>query len=305
VALAALPLHAACDPSHALAEAAALVPDPFPFLAIDRLTATSEALSWLERDAEAVAAATEALDTLDVLGDPYQLLGISVSTAALSALAWQAERARARGDAATVAAAVAAGERFLADGRERGAKGRPRQSTMGPEGTAWLARLEAEGARLADGGSAALWRATADAFEGVLVFEVARARLHLAECLLRDGDRDAARPELVAAHRDAVALRARPLVETLEALARRGRIELAGVPARGAGPGAVLTPRERDVMRLVAEGLTNRQIGERLYISEKTASVHVSNVLAKLDASGRAEAVAVATRRGLLDPDPT
>jgi DNA-binding NarL/FixJ family response regulator len=54
-------------------------------------------------------------------------------------------------------------------------------------------------------------------------------------------------------------------------------------------------------MRLVAAGLTNRQIGERLYISEKTASVHVSNVLAKLDASGRAEAVAVATRRGLLD----
>jgi len=59
--------------------------------------------------------------------------------------------------------------------------------------------------------------------------------------------------------------------------------------------------RERQVLALIAEGLTNRQIGERLYISEKTASVHVSNVLAKLDASGRAEAVAVATRRGLLD----
>ena len=53
-------------------------------------------------------------------------------------------------------------------------------------------------------------------------------------------------------------------------------------------------------MRLVAQGLTNRAIGERLFISEKTASVHVSNVLTKLDASGRAEAVAIATRDGLL-----
>ena len=53
-------------------------------------------------------------------------------------------------------------------------------------------------------------------------------------------------------------------------------------------------------MSLVAEGLTNRVIGERLFISEKTASVHVSNVLAKLGASGRAEAVAIIERRGLI-----
>jgi DNA-binding NarL/FixJ family response regulator len=53
-------------------------------------------------------------------------------------------------------------------------------------------------------------------------------------------------------------------------------------------------------MRLVAQGLTNRQIGRRLFISEKTASVHVSNVLAKLGAGGRTEAVAIAHRRGLL-----
>jgi DNA-binding NarL/FixJ family response regulator len=63
-----------------------------------------------------------------------------------------------------------------------------------------------------------------------------------------------------------------------------------------------------EVMRLVAVGLTNRQIGQRLFISEKTASVHVSNVLAKLGASGRAEAVDIAHRRGLLgmpdDPSP-
>jgi DNA-binding NarL/FixJ family response regulator len=64
--------------------------------------------------------------------------------------------------------------------------------------------------------------------------------------------------------------------------------------------GGVLTSREEEVLRLVAAGLTNRQIGERLFISGKTVSVHISNVLAKLGAGGRAEAVAVAHRRGLL-----
>jgi DNA-binding NarL/FixJ family response regulator len=59
--------------------------------------------------------------------------------------------------------------------------------------------------------------------------------------------------------------------------------------------------REREVLALLAEGLTNRQIGERLYIANKTASVHVSNILAKLRVSGRTEAVTVAHRRGLLD----
>jgi len=63
----------------------------------------------------------------------------------------------------------------------------------------------------------------------------------------------------------------------------------------------VLTEREEEVLLLVAQGLTNRQIGERLFISAKTVSVHVSNVLAKLGASGRAEAVSLAHQRGLLE----
>ena len=54
-------------------------------------------------------------------------------------------------------------------------------------------------------------------------------------------------------------------------------------------------------MRLLARGLTNGQIGKQLYISTKTVSVHVSNILAKLGASGRTEAAAIARRRGLLD----
>ena len=63
----------------------------------------------------------------------------------------------------------------------------------------------------------------------------------------------------------------------------------------------MLTDREEEVLLLVAQGLTNRQIGERLFISAKTVSVHVSNVLAKLGASGRAEAVSLAHQRGLLE----
>ena len=63
-----------------------------------------------------------------------------------------------------------------------------------------------------------------------------------------------------------------------------------------------LTPRELEVLRLVADGRSNRQIGAALYISDKTASVHVSNLMAKLGATSRTEAAAVAYRSGLLSP---
>jgi DNA-binding CsgD family transcriptional regulator len=62
-----------------------------------------------------------------------------------------------------------------------------------------------------------------------------------------------------------------------------------------------LTLRERDVLRLVAGGHTNREIGDRLFISEKTVSVHVSNGMRKLDALSRYEAAAAARGRGYLD----
>ena len=102
-------------------------------------------------------------------------------------------------------------------------------------------------------------------------------------------------------------LGARPLVAEVESLARRARIDLpeaAGGDAEAepaAGELAVpdelgLTPREREVLALVADGRTNRQIAEALFISNKTASVHVSNILAKLGVANRGEAAAVAHR---------
>jgi DNA-binding NarL/FixJ family response regulator len=73
------------------------------------------------------------------------------------------------------------------------------------------------------------------------------------------------------------------------------------VPSPAQRLGEALTPREQEILQLVALGRSNRQIGTQLFISAKTASVHVSNILAKLGVSGRGEAVAVARDRGLLD----
>lgn len=72
------------------------------------------------------------------------------------------------------------------------------------------------------------------------------------------------------------------------------------VPALGANEASGLTPRERDVLRIMAEGLPNKAIAQRLAISEHTVKFHVNAILGKLGAQSRTEAVVVATRRGLI-----
>jgi DNA-binding CsgD family transcriptional regulator/tetratricopeptide (TPR) repeat protein len=74
-----------------------------------------------------------------------------------------------------------------------------------------------------------------------------------------------------------------------------------GEPTPKRGDPFGLSPREREVLSLIAQGRTNREIGERLFISQKTVGVHVGNILAKLDVSGRVEAAAVAIRLGLTE----
>jgi DNA-binding NarL/FixJ family response regulator len=66
------------------------------------------------------------------------------------------------------------------------------------------------------------------------------------------------------------------------------------------GTTSALTAREAEVLQLLGQGMSNRQIGKALFISEKTASVHVSNIIGKLGAASRTEAVVVARRRGVL-----
>jgi DNA-binding NarL/FixJ family response regulator len=98
------------------------------------------------------------------------------------------------------------------------------------------------------------------------------------------------------AERTATRLGARPLLAELATTGRPG----AGRPSPGAPAPAgldALTPREQDVLRLVTDGRSNRQIAHQLYISEKTVSVHVSNILAKLGVRSRTEAAAL-SRRG-------
>ena len=111
------------------------------------------------------------------------------------------------------------------------------------------------------------------------------------------------------AHAAAGRLGARPLAEDVAAAGRSapacpGARAAAAAARRSRRPGDALglTARERDVLRLVAAGRTNRQIAEELFISPKTASVHVSNILAKLGVAGRGEAAALAHRLGLFAP---
>jgi DNA-binding CsgD family transcriptional regulator/tetratricopeptide (TPR) repeat protein len=209
---------------------------------------------------------------------------------------------RREGDAEGAQRWVQAGEELVEAARSaveiyRGTYG----DTMGVEARAWMARVEAEAARFRGEVAPERWRAAVEAFGFGHVYEEARSRWRLAEALLAAGDRAGAADQAGLAHEVAVRLGAAPLRTAVESLARRGRLDVGGV--RTVDVAAVMTPREAEVLRLLAQGRTNRQIGAELYISEKTASVHVSNILAKLGAGGRTEAVAIAAQRGLL-PTP-
>jgi DNA-binding CsgD family transcriptional regulator len=131
------------------------------------------------------------------------------------------------------------------------------------------------------------------------------AQFRWAEALCAAGDRAEAAALLREARAETAHLGARPLADDVVALARRARIPLSveDAPSTGATPVVAipfgLTDREREVLGLVAAGRSNGQIAKALFISPKTASVHVSNILAKLGVGGRVEAAGVAHRLGL------
>jgi DNA-binding CsgD family transcriptional regulator len=230
---------------------------------------------------------------------------IRPAAVALAARADRAVAARAVGSADAEAAEIAAAKELL-DLAHEGARypARPK-AVLGPEGRGWLARTDAEYHRAAGHNTPEAWEAMLSGFGPHYVYETARGRWRLAEALIEAGRTEEARPIWRAAAATATELGAAPLSAALDALARRARLDPGPVAVgRAADAGTrylteSLTDRERDVLRLLARGQSNRQIGTELFISPKTASVHVSNILAKLAVTNRTEAAAIAHREGL------
>ena len=129
--------------------------------------------------------------------------------------------------------------------------------------------------------------------------DVATCLRFLGEAALGDGDATAATEALSEAHEICLQLGSKPLGDEVLAVARRGRLTVGPVaPRTDPGP---LTAREVEVLGLVAEGRSKRQIATELFMSPKTVSVHVSRILSKLGAATRTEAAATGRRLGLLD----
>jgi DNA-binding CsgD family transcriptional regulator len=157
----------------------------------------------------------------------------------------------------------------------------------------WTRLIEAELSRLRGAPDATRWESALAGMRrrGHAEFEM-YAQFRLAEALHESGDVERAGVELAEARARALELGATPLLDQMETLARRARLKIPGMALPVGAHG--LTGREREVLALVADGRTNRQIGEALFISEKTAAVHISNILAKLGVANRTEAAAVA-----------
>jgi DNA-binding CsgD family transcriptional regulator len=265
----------------------------------------AEAAIWDNRLPDARAAVANGLALLAGSEEPYWI--VELCRAGLAVEAAIAEHARARHAADDERAA-----RELATGlieRVRAATSAGEVVTT-PVVEANTRTAEAEWFRVTGPSDPEPWAASAWAWEAVgFPWPAAYARWRQGEALLTGG---APRPEaaevLATAWTLAQRLDAKLLAVELDALARRARIELRapsgeaaadGPPAQAAATvddALGLTPREREVLALLADGRTNRQIAETLFISGKTASVHVSNILAKLGVANRGEAAAVAHR---------
>jgi DNA-binding CsgD family transcriptional regulator/tetratricopeptide (TPR) repeat protein len=216
--------------------------------------------------------------------------------------------ARARRRSEEVDACVAIADRYLAmlaGLRAQIAVGRPNFIS---QAEAWWAISMAERSRLDGESDVAAWRAAADAF-GLIPMAYPRAYVLWREAeaiLATTRARSAAASPLREASAIAAELGAAPLALAISDLASRAGLDLAdvptGTPAEPEDETLGLTSREREVLRLVAEGRTNRQIAETLFITEGTAGVHVSNILSKLGVRGRTEAAALAHRLGLTGP---
>ena len=265
----------------------------------------------LLRDGPEQAAATFEAVTAELAEESYAFsVGRAYSRGA-RAYADLAEQARALGDAEAAAEA----ERGASEAADR------YDATLAPElypeGTpvamalAQQAVIHAERSRAQGRSDPGEWADAAERWDAIeMSLERAYAELRAAEALVTsDGDRERAAELLGSAAAAASAAGATTLQAQVDSLARRARLDLPtesrpttdGEPA-GEEPALErlgLTDRELQVLALIADGRTNREIGEVLFISPKTASVHVSRILSKLGVRGRVEAATMAHRLGV------
>jgi DNA-binding CsgD family transcriptional regulator len=255
----------------------------------------------LHRRAGELDAARAAIESAAPLltGDTVRVARISALGALIEAEA--AERARDLGRADEATAAADRSEAHAAAARESvGRRSRVER--------AYAAEAASHAARARRGESRDELLAAIGSYEELgRPHPAATMRLILAEEQLRDGDREAAGKSAGQALESATAMGARWLAAQARSFLGRARLPLPEGCADAEEDAVApldddpfgLTPREREVLAMVAEGATNREIGERLFMAEKTASVHVSRILAKLDVRSRTEAAAVAHRHGL------
>ena len=249
---------------------------------------------WVDADAHVDAALTRA-------SSPHtDQLRVWFSAKGLRAVAELAALARARRDADAAVAWLAKADRLVTIARSAAATA----SSITPNAGGWLALAEAEYDRAQGLGAPDTWSGAASTWEHLeRPVLAAYCRWRETEALVAvDAPRTAAAIPLRYAHTVATRIGAEPLRRELELLAQRARLDLARpepTPPDETSRWADalgLTPREVDVLGLVARGYTNPDIAKALFISVKTASVHVSNILRKLDVPNRREAAAVAHR---------
>jgi len=270
--------------------------------------ATAELALWEVRPRDAQDAMVETLARLPLDRAFYISRLGPVLALAVRIEADIATIARAHGDTAGQAAAsVSAQARFDAMRalRDQAHADRPNFVT---QADAWCSLCEAELARLSGKADPAVWSTAAAAFDVIpMHYPRAYALWRAAEATLAAGrKRSEATAWLREASALAVALLADPLLQQIRALAGRAHVDLeVERPAQHDAPSQHdtigLTRRELEVLRLIAAGDSNRQIAERLFITEGTAGTHVSNIMGKLGARGRTEAAAIAHRLSLVE----
>jgi DNA-binding CsgD family transcriptional regulator len=274
-----------------------------PYLAKDQLAAyiarglLAEDAYWTGdlQGALALVKATIAAAAAWDDGDPGPQV-IRPAAIGVAALADQARLARAAGQ--PTQALIAEAESLTELARSGvGSKWKAAEA-LGVDGRGWLARAEAELRRAADDNDPQNWRVAIDTFGPAFVYETARGRWRLAEALAEAGERDEAQRQWQLAVATAEEIGATRLRAALADLGRRARLGT-GSRAVPGSPLSILTSRELEVLRSLAAGRTNREIAAELFISDKTVSVHVSSILAKLGAPSRTAAAAIAHDNGL------